>query len=194
MQLEKSKIFYILLSSIFLSLLYNTLSGNGINLIRKEKKVFWENDSTDFIEESDSVDTPQNIDKPILSIDSLSLRKKIIMETEFAEPRAIRIEQAYKLFNAGNLFVDARSVEEFNQGHIQNSINIPFYGSEDYMHIVSKFDKNKIIVIYCSSAECDISNLSGEEFFSLGFKKVYVFIGGYDEWTKFNYPTERLNN
>ena len=78
--------------------------------------------------------------------------------------------------------------EEFAEGHIKGAINIPFYGSENYASVIAKLNKNNTVVTYCESAECDISILSGNELFEMGFKKVYVFIGGYDEWTKNSYP------
>ena len=63
-----------------------------------------------------------------------------------------------------------------------------FTDHENYLDVIAEFNKSEIIVIYCRSKECDESTLAGNELFEMGFKRVYVFIGGYDEWTKNNFP------
>jgi rhodanese-related sulfurtransferase len=185
------KILIIILVSIILSLVYNHFNPNGLNLIRPEKNLNWADDSLAIISDSslavDSVQSQKN-----KSIDSvvIDVKTEITEAIEsYKEPKAIKLDFAYKLFKQKVQFIDSRSPEEFAEGHIKGAINIPFYGSENYLNVINRLNKNEMIVTYCSSAECDISTLSGDELFKMGFKKVYVFVGGYDEWTKYNYPT-----
>ena len=57
------------------------------------------------------------------------------------EPMAINMEFAKYLFDAKNaVFIDARDVEDYNNGHIQNSINIPFDYYEDYEEVIDSLD------------------------------------------------------
>ncbi|MBK7629417.1 MAG: rhodanese-like domain-containing protein [Ignavibacteriales bacterium] len=160
-------------------------------MIRQERILNWANDSLSTLNKNDYSIADSKSSELNQSLDSFVIDKKseIIEQTEsFKEPKAIILNFAYKLFNQGIRFIDARSPEEFAEGHIKNAINIPFYGSENYLNSINQLDKNDTIVTYCSSAECDISTLSGEELFKMGFKRVYVFVGGYDEWTANNYP------
>ena len=150
----------------------------------------WESDSLTSINSSNS----SIVDTSILNT-NISDSKTIINNNDniesFKEPKAIKLDFAYKLFNDGIKFIDSRSKEEFAEGHVKGAVNIPFYGSENYLDIINRLNKNEIVVTYCSSADCDISILSGDELFEMGFKRVYIFIGGYDEWNKNNYPTSK---
>ena len=193
MKLNFPKIFYIILVSIIISLVYNHFNPNGLNLIRHENILNWANDSLSIVSDSsldvDSIQSQKN-----QSSDSVVIDKKLeITEAieSFQEPKAIKLDFAYKLFKQNIIFIDARSPEEFAEGHIKNAVNIPFYGSENYSITISHLNKNEIIVTYCSSTDCDIAQLSGNELFEMGFKRVYVFIGGYDVWIKNNYPINK---
>ena len=193
MKLNLSKIFYIAFISIVISLLYNHFNPNGLELIRKERILDWASDSLSFLLKSDSLAANDILINSKQSIDSVkSLQKNNAIES-FKEPKAIKINLAYKLFNDGVKFIDARPAEEFSEGHIKGAINIPFYESEKYLNVINSFNKNEIIVTYCSSQECDDGTLSGDEFFKMGFKQVYVFIGGWEEWVKNKYPISISN-
>ena len=188
MNLNFSKIFFITFISIVIALIYNHFNPNGLNLLRVEKILNWESDSLASFSITDSLITETKLVYPKQSVDS-DLRSDRNNKVEpFKEPKAIKINFAYKLFNQGIQFIDARSRDEFTDGHIKGAVNIPFYSSENYAGAISKLDKNEIVVTYCESAECDIAILSGDELFKMGFKKVYVFIGGYNEWIKNHYP------
>jgi rhodanese-related sulfurtransferase len=188
--LNISKILSIVFISILISLIYNHFNPKGLSLIREARKLDWESDSLTSINNINSSVADTSIKDLIIS-DSETIEKINVNVESFNEPKAIKLDFAYKLFNDGIKFIDSRSAEEFAEGHVKGAVNIPFYGSENYLDVIKRLNKNEIVVTYCSSADCDISILSGEELFEMGFKKVYVFIGGYDEWTKNNYPTSK---
>ena len=185
-----SKILSITFISILISLVYNHFNPNGLKLIRDNRVLSWESDSLSAAETLDSLIVEKNI-TAVNSSDSLLIEKKDEPIKSFKEPKAIKLDFAYKLFNEGIQFIDSRSVEEFGEGHIKGAVNIPFYGSENYLDVINSLNKNEIVVTYCSGADCDISILSGEELFEMGFKRVYVLIDGYDEWTKSSYPISK---
>lgn len=194
MNLNFNKIISIIFASIIVSLLYNHFSSNGLDLIRNEKVLAWENESLNSTNDVntllDNYNSPKNQNSSN-STDSLILSQKISEKEFFKGPKAIKIDLAFELFNKGIQFIDSRSPEEYAEGHIKGAINVPFYGSENYLNIINKFNKDDYIVTYCSSAECDVSTLSGDELFKMGFKKTYVYVGGYAEWTKFQYPINK---
>lgn len=183
-----SKILSITFVSVLFSLIYNHFSPNGLKFIREERVLNWES-----ISHSESDTLYSSIDEKNIntskSSDSLVKDKKDDSIKSFQKPKAIKSDFAFKLFSDGVKFIDARSAEEFAEGHIKGAVNIPFYGSENYLDVINGLNKKEIVVTYCSGADCDISILSGDELFEMGFNRVYVFIGGYDEWTKNNYPT-----
>ena len=194
MKLNLSKIFYIAFISIVISLLYNHFNPNGLELIRKERILDWASDSLSEINKLDSLADADILADAKLSNDSVNNFNRNNEIESFKEPKAIKINFAYRLFNDGEKFIDARSAEEFSEGHIKGAINIPFYESEKYLNVINSLNKNEIIVTYCSSRECDDGTLSGDEFFKMGFKQVYVFIGGWEEWINNKYPISVSTN
>ncbi len=182
------KIFFITLISIVMALVYNHFNHNGLKLIREERILTWESDSIASFNKTDSLFSAIDSAESKQSVNSLVTENRNQITESFKSPKAIKINFAYKLFKQRTQFIDARSPEEFSEGHILGAVNIPFYRSENYSDAISKLNKSAIIVVYCQSEECDESTLAGNELFEMGFKSVYVFIGGYDEWTKNNYP------
>lgn len=75
--------------------------------------------------------------------------------------------------------VDVRSNEEFNGGHIPNSISIPLDNIDD--GILSKIkDKNEKIFLYCKTGRR--SKIAAEKLVDLGYNKIGVLDGGIDNW------------
>ena len=96
----------------------------------------------------------------------------------------VGVQDAFELIqrNQGNqdfTIIDIRTPEEFDEGHIENAINIDFY-SETFKEDLDKLDKNKTYFIYCRSG-----NRSGRAMpimKVLGFKEVYNLSVGIKEW------------
>ena len=107
------------------------------------------------------------------------------------EPMAIDLEFAKHLFDEKTaVFIDARDPEDFDGGHIQNSINIPFDYYEDYEEIIDSLDTAAVYVIYCSGDECSLSmDLADYLFNELLFEKVLIFEGGWPQWRDAEYPS-----
>ncbi len=112
----------------------------------------------------------------------------------FNQPRLISLSQAYELYRKKILFVDARDPEEYEDGHIVGAVNLPLFHMDKYIGNLSSIDKNQPIVTYCEGADCDMSIRLGNELFSKGYRKVFVFFGGWEEWQKANYPVITSNS
>lgn len=201
--MNKKTIYKILIISSIIGLVYNFLNPNGILLIREERKLtFVEEENLPPIDSSAfSVDSTSKTkaDNEVLSknenkIDSESQKssdEKLSTKENFSKPLAIKIDKAYQLYKQGVKFIDARMPDEFAEGHIKGAINIPFDGDESYRNILNSFSKEEILVTYCSGTECDLSILLGDELFEKGFKKVYIFFGGWNDWLQRGYPISK---
>jgi rhodanese-related sulfurtransferase len=108
----------------------------------------------------------------------------------FSEPKAVTLEQAFKLFENGVDFVDARDEGDFLAGHITKSINIPFDDFDNHKQKLDQLSKDKPMVIYCAGTDCDLSILLGNLLFEMGYKKIYVFFGGWNDWLDAKYPVD----
>ena len=76
------------------------------------------------------------------------------------------------------IIIDARTQEEFDEGHIENAILIPEYEiaekAPDLIH-----DKNQLILVYCRSGRR--SKIASEALAELGYTNVKEF-GGIIDW------------
>lgn len=88
----------------------------------------------------------------------------------------ISIEELLKLGGSANI-IDIRGKINYNNGHIDNAINIPF--EELLINYYKYLTKNKIYYIYCSRGVksvklCQILR-------SKGFNVINI-LGGYQSW------------
>jgi rhodanese-related sulfurtransferase len=112
---------------------------------------------------------------------------------EKGDPPFISLDEAAALYQSDNvLFIDSRDPEDYRAGRIKNAVNLPFDSLEDHWDgTIPSIPKDRTLVIYCSGTECELSLLLAREFVYRGYKKVYVFFGGWREWEKARLPVER---
>ena len=80
----------------------------------------------------------------------------------------------------GAVIVDVRSSQEYNEGHINEAINIPYYEIKKNVNNVLK-NKKQEIVLYCQTGFR--SKQAYKKLIKLEYKKVYNLYGGLDNWT-----------
>ena len=76
--------------------------------------------------------------------------------------------------------LDVRTEDEFNEGIIQNAVNIDINSGQQFVNAVEALDQNKNYFVYCrsgmrSAKACEIMN-------QLGFKNAYNLSGGMIGW------------
>ena len=76
------------------------------------------------------------------------------------------------------IIIDARTEEEFAEGHIENAILIPEYEIKDRAEKELP-DKDALILVYCRSGRR--SKIASEELVNLGYTNVKEF-GGIIDW------------
>ena len=79
---------------------------------------------------------------------------------------------------SGYIIIDARTQEEYDQGHIPGAILIPEYEIADRAENELS-DKNQLILVYCRSGRR--SKIAAEELVKLGYTNVKEF-GGIIDW------------
>lgn len=100
----------------------------------------------------------------------------------------ISADQAKQLFDAGVTFIDVRSKDEWHLGHIKNALHIEFNQDFEQLRRWDQARKDKPIVIYCSSSECQSGALASAVSLYWGFNKVFYFADGYFSWLLQDYP------
>ena len=92
----------------------------------------------------------------------------------------ITAEQAKTIMDAERdyIIIDARTTEEFAEGHIEDAILIPEYEIADRAEKELP-DKEQLILVYCRSGRR--SKIASEELVKLGYTNVKEF-GGIIDW------------
>lgn len=101
-------------------------------------------------------------------------------EVKVIEYEQINAEQAKQIMDSesGYIIIDARTLEEFNEGHIKGAILIPEY--EISQRAESELlDKDQLILVYCRSGRR--SKIASQALVGLGYTNVKEF-GGIIDW------------
>jgi rhodanese-related sulfurtransferase len=84
-------------------------------------------------------------------------------------------------------FVDARPAETFAQGHIPGAVPCYPYESDDCMkNVLPVVENAEKVVVYCGGGDCEDSIFMSRELietFEVPYDKVFLFEGGWKEWT-----------
>jgi len=81
--------------------------------------------------------------------------------------------------------VDVRTAQEYNEGYIQDAVNINFSGS-NFDEEILKMDKSKSVFVYCLSGGRSAGAVN--KMISFGFKEIYELKGGMRAWYNANKP------
>ncbi len=106
-------------------------------------------------------------------------------------PRAVDLAQAMELFEGGQtIFVDARGRDEFVAGHIPAAFSLPYEEMEAYLDVLNYLSDDGLVVTYCDGSDCRKSLDLADELTAMGFGRVRVFFGGWEEWVDAGFPVE----
>lgn len=105
----------------------------------------------------------------------------IIVQKEYAMYEQITAEQAKEIMDSEKdyIILDTREQDEFDEGHIEGAILIPYTEIEKTAEEKLP-DKDKLILVYCRSGRR--SKIASESLASLGYTNVKEF-GGIIDWT-----------
>ncbi len=108
--------------------------------------------------------------------------EKELVEDEVKDPKEVtkvNSDEAKALINdEGAVLVDVRTLDEYNDSHIENSISIPLDELDSLIEEQIK-DKNTKIIVYCRSGRR--SAIAGELLVDAGYTAVYD-LGAKDSW------------
>ena len=151
------------LHQIVIFLVLSSLFGFGSNFVRSDSIPWFAVE----LAVAESIDT--NTDEPVLI--------------------AISLDQAKSFHDKGVLFLDARDEGYFESGHIEGAMKNAFL-MELVFNIEQKQSKSEPLVVYCGDPGCGDSEDLAYDLQVSGFTQLYVFKGGWVEWSAASYPSE----
>jgi len=108
--------------------------------------------------------------------------------TEVEGATTVDVATAKALFDRGVPFLDVRSDNSYDAGHIPGAAHLSTALTESELAEVAS--KNQEVVIYCGGSNCHRSSSVCKRAVSWGWKKVYYFRDGYPGWKAAGYPSE----
>ena len=115
-------------------------------------------------------------------------------ENEYRVAEIDQVPEAAKIFyNDDTLFVDARSTEDYENGHIPGAISWPMGQFDERIEtFLKRYPPDLPIIIYCSGRTCRDSHNLALLLLDVGFRDVRVFIDGFPGWEAEGYPIEKF--
>jgi rhodanese-related sulfurtransferase len=109
---------------------------------------------------------------------------------QMTEGRTIPVEEALRQYGReGAAFVDARSKESYDKGHIKDAISLPYSFLDAVpQEAVDRLRKDRMIIVYCNSEGVERSKLMAGELSEAGLKEVSYLLGGFLGWVKAGGP------
>lgn len=109
------------------------------------------------------------------------------------QPKKIdSVAWAKSIFDKGDvLFVDARSQNDYENGHIPGAVSLPVGQFEAEIELfLNRYPPEQPIVTYCSGRTCEDSHVLAQALSDVGFTNVRIFIDGFPGWEAEGYPVE----
>ncbi len=131
---------------------------------------------------------PWEYKKVIVPDDSLFSTKisEKLPEANIGEIQNVSYEQMLKIVGHPDFFlIDARLEDMYEEAHIGDALNIyPYWEEERYVMALQEVPYEKKIVLYCDGGACDLSHTVAEMLQSLGYEQLFLYEGGWEEWSK----------
>ena len=77
-------------------------------------------------------------------------------------------------------FVDVRTPEEYEAGHIDDAVNYNIIDSEIFIKQIASLDKTAPVYLYCKMG--GRSSRAAELLKEKGFTQIFDYSGGYNDW------------
>lgn len=133
--------------------------------------------------------TAVRINKKVIKVENDMFEFNLEEKTEISKGfyEEITTEQASKIIDKNNGFshfvlLDVRTKAEFDEGHLSNAYQLDFNKSDLFIKELDNLDRDKTYLVYCRTD--NRSRKAVEHLHNLGFKNIYVMLGGFTKWAK----------
>ena len=87
------------------------------------------------------------------------------------------------------VLIEVLRAVDYEEGHLPGAINIP--AARIGREAKERFDLDREIVVYCRNFACRSSTVASDKLDSLGFRNVFEYKGGKQDWKEAGLPLER---
>ena len=86
------------------------------------------------------------------------------------------------------VIIDSRITDDRRQGYIEGSISLPDENTDCDALAIHLSGMQSAVLFYCNGPKCGRSGKAVNIALSCGYKNIYWFRGGFEEWKTKNYP------
>ena len=128
--------------------------------------------------------------------DGLDLFADWAPEARLTDPSGKRLDislsEAKKLFSQQTVvFIDARSQDDFEKGHIKGALGLPWNEvDQNFMRVTEGISPETPVITYCDGKTCDLSHKLAIFLLDVGFRDVRILIDGWTLWKEAGLPIE----
>jgi rhodanese-related sulfurtransferase len=103
---------------------------------------------------------------------------------EAGETLTISLQEAEAFYYAeAALFLDARSSEEYDEGHVSGALNLPWSQFDARVgEVMRDIAPDAVIITYCDGESCSLSKELARALTDLGYTNVKVLVNGWTLW------------
>ncbi len=160
------KNFLFTITMVLIALTYNFISPNGIPLITQQQ-VIYIGEQQHHIPIFQTGKKDHAAHETRLSVKNIDYDETLAL---FHEPEPV--------------FLDARSPEDYQAGHIPGALNIPVSTLESYEIDLMSFPTGQAFVCYCSDPACDLALRLTIWLEEHGFTNIYHYHAGWQQWVE----------
>ncbi len=112
--------------------------------------------------------------------------------TSSGENLEISLSEATNLFKKGEaVFIDARSLEEYDKGHIKGAKSLPYKEADwKFVEAMAGISEDNAVVTYCDGETCELSMELAVFLRNAGYKSVKVLSNGWSAWKQNGLPVD----
>ena len=112
--------------------------------------------------------------------------------TSSGENLEISLSEATNLFKKGEaVFIDARSLEEYDKGHIKGAKSLPYKEADwKFVEAMAGVSEESAVITYCDGETCELSTELAVFLRNAGYKNVKVLSNGLTVWKQNGLPVE----
>jgi rhodanese-related sulfurtransferase len=91
------------------------------------------------------------------------------------------------------VFVDARTGEHYEDGHIPGALQLdPYHPEQQMSSVLTACQAAEEVVVYCAGGDCEDADTTAILLREAGVpnQKLFVYGGGYTDWTENHFPVE----
>jgi len=129
------------------------------------------------------------------TLGGISLKKSVVIRESQPVEESLSAEDGIHLIglpaarsfleSGAGVVLDARPPDQYEQGHLPGAINCFAYDPEQYLpRVLQAIAPGTPVMVYCSGEDCEDSRFLAQSLQEVGYKRLYVYKGGYDEWRR----------